>query len=76
MMVWLLMPCFLLFFMSVLYVPTFWGIMFSIVAIIAFLIGWFDQPPAKVRRAEYRRVLRSYRKNKKIYDEMKKKGLL
>lgn len=76
MMVWLLMPGFLAFLMSVLYVPSFWLIIFSIVAVIAFLIGWFDQPPPKVRRAEYRRILRSYRKNKKIYDEMKKKGLL
>lgn len=74
MMVWLLMPCFLLFFMSVLYVPTFWGIMFSIVAIIAFLIGWFDQPPPKVRRAEYRKTCREYRYYKKILDDMKKKG--
>lgn len=76
MMVWLLMPCFLAFLMSVLYVPTFWGIVFTVACVIAFLIGWFDQPPPKVRRAEYRRVLRSYRKNKKIYDDMKKKGLL
>lgn len=76
MMIWLLMPGFLAFLMSVLYVPTFWLIIFSIVAVIGFLIGWYDQPPPKVRRAEYRRILRSYRKNKKIYDEMKKNGLL
>lgn len=75
-MIWLLMPGFLALLMSVLYVPSFWLIIFSIVAVIAFLIGWFDQPPPKVRRAEYRRILRSYRKNKKIYDEMKKNGLL
>lgn len=76
MMIWLLMPGFLAFLMSILYVPTFWLIIFSIVAVIGFLIGWYDQPPPKVRRAEYRRILRSYRKNKKIYDEMKKNGLL
>ncbi|HHE8881739.1 TPA: hypothetical protein ACPGFT_001017 [Haemophilus influenzae] len=62
--------------MSILYAPTFWGVVFTVACVIGFLIGWFDQPPPKVRRAEYRRVLRSYRKNKKIYDEMKKKGLL
>ena len=76
MMVWLLMPGFLAFLMSVLYVPTFWLIIFSIVAVIAFLIGWLDQPPPKVRRAAYRQARREYRKQKKIYDEMKKKGLI
>lgn len=74
MMVWLLMPGFLAFLMSVLYVPTFWLIIFAIVAVIAFLIGWFDQPPPKARRAEYRKICREYRYYKKILDEMKKKG--
>ena len=74
MMVWLLMPCFLLFFMSVLYVPTFWGIVFGISVIIGFLIAWFDQPPPKARRAAYRQTCREYRYYKKILEEMKKKG--
>lgn len=76
MIVWLLMPGFLAFLMSVLYVPTFWLIIFSIVAVIAFLIGWFNQPPPKVRRAAYRQARREYRKQKKILEDMKKKGLL
>lgn len=76
MMVWLLMPCFLVWIMSILYAPTFWGIVFLIVVVVSFFLAWLDQPPPKVRRAEYRRTLRSYRKNKKIYDEMKKNGLL
>lgn len=76
MMAWLLAPCFLVWIMSILYAPTFWGVVFTVACVIGFLIGWFDQPPPKVRRANYRRILRSYRKNKKIYDEMKKNGLL
>lgn len=71
---WLLAPCLLAFLMSVLYVPTFWGIVFGVACVIGFLIGWFDQPPPKVRRAEYRRICREYRKQKKIAEELKKKG--
>ncbi|BBF08890.1 TPA: hypothetical protein ACPP6E_000769 [Haemophilus influenzae] len=76
MMPWLLAPCLLAFLMSVLYVPTFWGIVFGLAAIIGFLIGWFNQPPLKVRRANSRRIHREYIKAKKEYDELKRKGLL
>ncbi|HHF7214467.1 hypothetical protein [Haemophilus influenzae] len=76
MMVWLLMPCFLVWIMSILYQPTFWSIVFLIVVVVSFLMAWFNQPPPKVRRANYRRACREYRKQKKILDDMKKKGLI
>ncbi|WP_118782189.1 hypothetical protein [Haemophilus haemolyticus] len=76
MLVWLLMPCFLVLIMSILYQPTFWGIVFGLSALIGFLIGWFDQPPPKVRRARYRAAKKSLRKQEKIIAELKRKGLL
>lgn len=70
------MPYFLVLIMSILYQPTFWGILFLIVAVASFAYGYFNQPPPKVRRAQYRAALREYRKQKKNYDELKRKGLL
>ncbi|WP_118813645.1 hypothetical protein [Haemophilus haemolyticus] len=76
MLVWLLMPCFLVLIMSILYQPTFWGVVFGVSMVICFLIGWFDQPPPKVRRARYRAAKKSLRKQEKIIAELKRKGLL
>lgn len=76
MFVWLLMPCLLVFFMSILYQPTFWGIVFLIVSIGCFLYGYFNQPPPKVRRARYRAAMKELRKQEKIIKELKQKGLL
>lgn len=76
MLVWLLMPCFLVLIMSILYQPTFWGVVFGLSALIGFFIGWFDQPPPKVRRARYRAAKKSLRKQEKIIAELKRKGLL
>ena len=76
MLVWLLMPCFLVLIMSILYQPTFWGVVFLIVVVVSFLMGWFDQPPPKVRRARYRAAMKSLRKQEKIIAELKRKGLL
>lgn len=77
MFVWLLVPCLLVFFMSILYQPTFWGIVFLIVFVVCFAYGYFfNQPPPKVRRARYRAAIKNLRKQEKIIKELKQKGLL